>query len=106
MQIICRAQLVTKNCTLILNLGGTHVYRQLFIVLKNHRFRDDARYDSGKNQKQRNPKTETPEYSDFEIFPNPNIRGIYPFTSLQDEIVEILNKKGIHLYDKKTEPTY
>ncbi len=40
----------------------------------------------------------------FEIFPNPNIRGIYPFTSLQDEIVKILNKKGIYLYDKKQNP--
>ena len=40
----------------------------------------------------------------FEMFPNPNIRGIYPFTSLQDEIVKILNKKGIYLYDKKQNP--
>lgn len=40
----------------------------------------------------------------FEMFPNPNIRGIYPFTNLQNEIVEILNRKGIQLNNKRQYP--
>ncbi len=40
----------------------------------------------------------------FEVYPNPNIRGIHPFTNLQKEVVDILMENGIHLNDKKQYP--